>query len=109
MSTRDQARSLPCSDKEEKMATTRETITVACPFCRESHTYALEVQRDPVTEFILMRPPELPGCAAAEKSFTRIFTCPTTGRDFQAKITVPQPRGTKVSSVDVEGPTGTGV
>jgi hypothetical protein len=38
-----------------------------------------------------------------EKSFTRLFTCPETGDDFQARFSVTEDPDVPIQSVEVKG------
>ena len=73
-----------------------------CPLCKSSHTYELKIVKSPV----VYREEPLPDPSfyrSHKVSFTRLFSCPKTSKDFQASFFVWESFGEAVSSVDVEG------
>ena len=81
------------------VANSDDTILIdECPHCRRRHKYALDVERSTI-----MFPGRGAGGQMAEFHFTRLFTCPDTGKDFQAEIILSEPRGSKIDALRVKG------
>jgi hypothetical protein len=71
------------------------TVDVTCPYCSGSvHSYPVTVSYSHV--YFFETPSSWP---ETSEPFTRIFTCPETGQDFEAEITVPQEKGEIVDGV----------
>lgn len=88
-------------DDLEDAAAAADTVEVSCPYCPESHRYALDVRRDSAYTLSVAQPLPQP---RRSKRFRRVFTRPTTGRDFQATITLYETATSIIRSVDVIGP-----
>jgi len=67
-----------------------------CPLCGKTHKYSLAVLR---SSFLYGASDTL-----AEKRVRRLFTCPTTGEDFEVVVTLQDDPKNKIASVSVEGP-----
>jgi len=82
------------------MAPNEEKLTISkCPKCTQSHAYTLEVQRSvSVAYTTILGSPETRG---QRRSFTRLFTCPITGEDFQARFWVFEEASSKIKTVKV--------
>lgn len=70
-----------------------------CPECRNSHKYALDVER---TIVLFSRPPE--NWEIRRRRFTRLMTCPRTNGEFQATLSLSDSIGDRIRSVRVQGP-----
>jgi C4-type Zn-finger protein len=57
-------------------------IKLACPLCPNKHTFPVTIERSSISYF--MRPED---DAPKRRSFTRLFVCPTTSQQFQARLT----------------------
>ena len=81
------------------MSPNEEELTISkCPKCPNSHTYTLKVQRSVSMAYTTLGSPETRG---RRKFFTRLFTCPVTGADFQARFWVFEEASSIIKSVKV--------
>ena len=76
-----------------------ETIDIyPCPVCTQAHTYLLRVGRDVSAGLMTARSEPMKAVV-----FTRLFTCPEKGQDFQGRITLYQGSRNRIRSVLVVG------
>jgi hypothetical protein len=68
-----------------------------CPRCGEGHRYALNVVRSTVSQFMS----DGNGDTPKEKSFVRLFVCPTNNENFQATVSLTVPAGSRIKDVEV--------
>lgn len=66
-----------------------------CPLCEREHTYRLIIQRVTVIG--------LSGNKEEQKAFTCVFTCPHTGEQFEAQVTLEKAPQESTLSIRVEG------
>ncbi len=76
------------------MQSRSESIQITCPFGDGDHAFNLKVQIS-VYSAMLPEKPRL-------KRYTRLFTCPKTGQDFQATITLQEGPNFDIETVEVE-------
>lgn len=80
----------------------QEVVTIEpCPLCSKSHSYTLEVRRSLVLHW--GKDPRSAG-QTLQRSFHRLFTCPVTGHDFQAEMSIPEREDAVIEKVDVMKP-----
>ena len=70
-----------------------------CPLCGLRHHYALKVESSPVSQFMSVGG----GGTPQEKSFVRLFVCPTKNENFQATVSLTVPAGSRIKDVEVVG------
>ena len=75
-------------------------LTLACPVCNKIHKYELEVHRSFSSSFM---PFQSSKEESLPKYFTRLFTCPNTGKDFQARFCITEKSSASIKSVAVKG------
>jgi hypothetical protein len=80
-----------------------ELIIIECPKCGGSHKFALEVRRSYFVSYTAFGP-QVP--VKNKKPFTRFFTCPKTGDDFQVRFWMSEEPDAPIKSVSVK-PLGT--
>jgi hypothetical protein len=73
-------------------------LEICCPLCSDTHKYELEIRRSFSMSLNFKNPSEQP----SEQYFTRLFTCPTNGKIFQARFTVRDTPNTTIKSVEVK-------
>ena len=66
-----------------------------CPHCSEKHLYAVEVSRSHWAGYSYV--------PATPLEFTRLFTCPSTGNNFQISMNLMQPHGVDYEQIAVSG------
>lgn len=74
-----------------------------CPKCNGKHRYRLEVNRSIVMKHLTIS--DLGECPRSVP-VTRLFTCPKTGEDFQAKFTLKETSSDRIKRVSVAGEVG---
>lgn len=72
---------------------TDEIIDIACPFCKESHKYLLDVLRSPY-HF---------GSLGNVRRFTRLFTCPNKNETFETTMEIKEDDRGTILKADVVG------
>jgi len=65
-----------------------------CPHCKRKHTYPLIIQRVTVMG--------LSGNKEEQKTFTCVFTCPNTGEQFEAQVSLKKAPQENILSIQVE-------
>lgn len=82
------------------MSSDNDTLTISkCPKCGSPHKYQLEVSRVWVMHNLTATLDFNP----VKRTFTRLFTCPTKGEDFQATFWLVETIMDKIESVQVSG------
>lgn len=85
------------------MPESKERIIIGpCPVCTRPHDYVAKVTVSEVAGFGN-------GSAAGEgreRSYVRFFTCPRVHERFQATISVTEPPGSRIKSVEIVGEEG---
>jgi hypothetical protein len=80
------------------MPSSADTIEIeTCPLCQCSHVYLVNIDRSTVAQYL---PDDI---KPTEKTFVRLFTCPTQRAHFQAEITLLQTPGERIKDVRVGG------
>mgnify|MGYP007098981236 CR=1 FL=1 len=74
------------------------TLQIQCPKCEKLHSYLIEAF---VSLIFLDNPYSTP--PPRKREFTRLFTCPTTKQDFQAKFALLEKPGTILRTANVKG------
>lgn len=89
---------------EQDLGARTEKLTLNCPYCQgENHTFAIEVQYS-IVAFLMKEG----GNRLPPRTFTRVFRCPTTEKDFEAKVTIQPEDGEVIDEVVVKAGDGTG-
>jgi hypothetical protein len=72
-------------------------ITVPCPRCGGSHTYPFKVERSIMLYELIadQMPPD------EERSFRRVFVCPTTDKTFQGRVVLMESFFEKITGLTV--------
>jgi hypothetical protein len=70
-----------------------------CPKCPKAHRYELNVKRSLIMFEINISSTYSP----TKKYFTRLFTCPTTGQDYQARFWIMEAPHAPIESLEVKG------
>ncbi len=84
------------------MATKQDKLTIKrCPLCGRSHKYELEVARSEVIYHMTFDASNV--SKVSKKEFTRLFTCPISHENFQARISLFETFGVIISDVQVKG------
>ena len=74
-------------------------LEISCPFCNDTHKYELEVRR---SFSMSLNFSKSSGEQPSKQYFTRLFTCPTNGKDFQVRFMVRDAPKTTIKSVEVK-------
>lgn len=83
------------------------TLTITeCPECGKSHEYQLEVTRsaflyNTLSSGLYSERTQKPSWT--KRYFTRLFTCPVTGEDFQGRFWIAERFPAEIESVEVSG------
>jgi hypothetical protein len=76
-----------------------ETLTIdKCPKCSLKHEYQIKVRRTLITSMLDFADRTRSGHPV---TFTRLFTCPETGDDFQARLVLYQEGNSQIDSVEI--------
>lgn len=78
----------------------KETITIACPLCGDSHTYSLKIERSD-TDYGQKSDKSVP--QKQMKKITRLFTCPKMGEFFEKVIEIAEYSNSRIQKVTVKG------
>lgn len=82
------------------MSTDTQTIRIYCPLCdRGPHPYRLTATVSKVAQYA----GNMQATGARERTFTQLFTCPTTSALFQASVTLLETPGYRIKGVQVAG------
>ena len=81
------------------MITENETLTIElCPLCKNPHQFNVEVERAISMAYLSFNTPK-----QKTRFFTRLFTCPKTGNDFQARFSLTESTNSTIESVNITG------
>lgn len=76
------------------------TIRIDCPLCdRGPHPYRLKTTVSKVAQYT----GNMQAAGVRERTFTQLFTCPTTSGLFQASVTLRETPGHRIKGVQVAG------
>ncbi len=85
--------------KNEKSNGNNDVLEIPCPKCGQKHRYLLDVKRS----YIFYKVSPTKATRPVQKTFTRIFTCPTNDQEVQVTFSLTQNFGTLIYSIAVKG------
>ncbi len=71
-----------------------------CPKCNDGHRYQLYVKRAMVIKMMIT---DMQTERPRTVKYTRLFTCPTSNEDFQARFTLTDTSSDRIEDVTVTG------